>query len=110
MMLRNFAAVLVLALTVSSSSAQEDPTVPATRKASRVLAPAKAALAPTPAAISAEKLTDARETARALASGKARVIVLLSPPAALAKTDFASRASLAALRPEIKGLQQDVLD
>ena len=63
-----------------------------------------------PAAISGEKLTDARETARALATEKARVIVMLSAPPTLIKTDFASRASLAALRPEIRKLQQDVLD
>ena len=62
------------------------------------------------AAITPEKLTDAREIARALANGAAKVVVMLSPPARLAQTDFASKASLAALHPQIKQTQQNVLD
>ena len=105
--LRIFCAVL--GLVVISSRAQESPTVPATRSAT-VVAKEQALISPPVATISPEKLSDPQEIARALASGKAKVIVMLSPPAALARTDFASKASRGVLRAEIKKLQQDVLD
>lgn len=109
MILRIFCAILGLVV-ISSSRAQESPTVPTTRSASTVVAAAQSPISPPPATISPEKLSDAQEIARALANGKAQVIVILSPPAALARTDFASKASRGVLRAEIKKLQQDVLD
>ena len=109
MTFRNVLAALGLLANVLSTSAQDVPSVPATRRDSNVLPPTPGTVAPAPSATSPDKLSDARETGRALASGKAKVIVLLSSPSGLARADFASRASLAALRPEIKRLQQDVL-
>jgi PKD repeat protein len=103
-------AVLGLAAIVLSTNAQDSATVPATRNDSKVFPIAPALVAQPLAAITAEKLTDAREIARALATGTARVVVMLSPPAALPQTDFASKASLAALHPQIKQAQQNVLD
>jgi PKD repeat protein/subtilisin family serine protease len=106
---RTFLAAAVLVGNVCITRAQEPVTVPTTRSVTAEYPPRTSASAPARVAISSEKLTDAAEIGRALALGPAPVIVMILPPAALARTDFASDASLAQLRPEIRQVQEGVL-
>jgi subtilisin family serine protease len=63
-----------------------------------------------PPIISGNKLTNPAQLVSGFATNQfVKIIVNLSPPAAAAKTDFGSRASLVALHSEIKQLQATVL-
>src|SRR5260370_31847486 len=62
------------------------------------------------AAVTGEKLSDPSEIIRALRNGRTHVIVTLAPPSMQQRTDFASKASIGALRMEIKKLQKTVVD
>ena len=110
MILRISLAALGLTVIILSARGQDTPTVPAARSDFQVFpSPSTPVEAPS-ATITPEKLTEAREIARALANGTARVVVMLSPPEALAQTDFSSKRSLAALHPQIKKTQQNVVE
>ena len=52
--------------------------------------------------VSEQKLTDAGKITRDLANGTVKVIVNLSPPQELSRTDFALKVSLENLRPQIR--------
>lgn len=107
--LRTPLAALGLAVMLLSAVAQESPTTPPTRSLSQVFAPPAAPVNLPPVAITPEKLTDAREIARGLTRGTTKVIVTVSPPPGLAQTDFASKAALLALHPQVRRAQQDVI-
>ncbi len=125
---RAVVALLCVPVVVLGVAGQEKPSTPAIPSVpvpvnvsnasvslAQPLSAPKAAQTPPPArspapVISEQKLTDARKTIGNLANGTVKVIVNLAPPPELAGTDFASKASLETLRPQIKKLQQDVLD